>query len=452
MAEDKKEKTPRQKMPEQPPQVRRRNFQEVPLGYSEEQALAEAARCLQCKKPACMEGCPVGVKIPEFVSKIAEHDFVGAILKLWEKNSLPAVCGRVCPQESQCQGRCIVGKKGDAVSIGNLERFIADWARGRSDIPNPPMAPKTGKKVAVVGSGPGGLTVAGDLIRKGHDVTIFEAFHKPGGVLVYGIPEFRLPKEIVASEVNFLERLGCKVECNVVVGQQVTVDELLSTEGFDAVYLGVGAGLPSFLKIPGENLIGVYSANEYLTRSNLMKAYLFPEYDTPLVKGEHVCVFGGGNVAMDSLRTAMRMGSDDVKCVYRRSRDEMPARAEELHHAEEEGIQFFYLHSPLRFLGDDKGWLKAVELQEMRLGEPDASGRRRPEPVPGSVKTIDCDMAIIAVGSGANPLITSTTPGLEVNKWGYIVADEYGKTKKAKVWAGGDIVTGAATVISAMGA
>jgi glutamate synthase (NADPH/NADH) small chain len=452
MAEDKKAKTPRQKMPEQPANERRRNFKEVPLGYTAEQAQAEASRCLQCKKPACVEGCPVGVFIPEFIHHIAEGDFTKAILKLWEKNSLPAVCGRVCPQEAQCQGRCIVGKKDDPVSIGNLERFAADWARGRSDIPMPPIAPKTGKKVAVVGSGPGGLTVAGDLIRKGHEVTIFEAFHKPGGVLVYGIPEFRLPKEIVASEVNFLERLGCKVEVNAVVGSQVTVDELLTEEGFDAVYLGVGAGLPSFLKIPGENLIGVYSANEYLTRSNLMKAYLFPEYDTPLVRGEHVCVFGGGNVAMDSLRTAMRMGCDDVKCVYRRSRDEMPARAEELHHAEEEGIQFFYLHSPLRFLGDDRGWLKAVELQEMELGEPDASGRRRPVPKAGSVKTIDCDLAIIAVGSGANPLITSTTPGLEVNKWGYIVADEDGKTKKAGVWAGGDIVTGAATVILAAGA
>ncbi|CAO0820130.1 Sulfide dehydrogenase subunit alpha [Desulfarculales bacterium] len=452
MAEDKKTKAPSQKMPEQPASERRRNFQEVPLGYTPEQARLEASRCLQCKKPACVEGCPVEVDIPAFINRIDEGDFVGSILKLWEKNSLPAVCGRVCPQESQCQGRCILGKKDIPVSIGNLERFAADWARGRSDIPTPPVAPKTGKKIAVVGSGPGGLTVAGDLIRKGYEITIFEAFHKPGGVLVYGIPEFRLPKEIVASEVNFLERLGCKVECNAVVGSQVTVDELLTEEGFDAVYLGVGAGLPSFLKIPGENLIGVYSANEYLTRSNLMKAYLFPEYDTPLVKGEHVCVFGGGNVAMDSLRTSMRMGCDDVKCVYRRSRDEMPARAEERHHAEEEGIQFFYLHSPLRFLGDERGWLKAVELQEMELGEPDASGRRRPMPIAGSVKTLDCDLAIIAVGSGANPLITATTPGLEVNKWGYIVSNDDGKTKKPGVWAGGDIVTGAATVILAAGA
>ncbi len=452
MAEDKKEKVPRQKMPEQAPEVRRRNFEEVPLGYTPEQAMLEASRCLQCKKPACVEGCPVNVEIPAFIGRLAAGDFKGAILKLWETNSLPAVCGRVCPQEAQCQGRCIVGKKDDPVSIGNLERFTADWARGRSDIPMPPVAAKTGKKVAVVGSGPGGLTVAGDLIRKGHEVTIYEAFHKPGGVLVYGIPEFRLPKDIVASEVNFLERLGCKVECNAVVGQSVTVDELLTKEGCDAVYIGVGAGLPTFLKVPGENLIGVYSANEYLTRSNLMKAYLFPQYDTPLVKGKNVVVFGGGNVAMDCLRTAMRMGADDVKCVYRRGREELPARAEEIHHAEQEGIQFYLLHAPVRFLGDEKGWLKGVELQEMELGEPDASGRRRPVPKPGSTKTIDCDLAIIAVGSGANPLITATTPGLAVNKWGYIEADEDGKTKKPGVWAGGDIVTGAATVILAAGA
>ena len=450
---EKKEKIPRQKMPEQPPEVRRRNFEEVPLGYSPEQAQLEASRCLQCKKPACVSGCPVNVDIPAFIQCIREGDFVGAILKLWEKNSLPAVCGRVCPQENQCEGRCILGKKDEPVAIGNLERFAADWARSQPDIPMPPKDEPTGKKVAVVGSGPGGLTVAGDLIRKGHEVTVFEAFHKPGGVLVYGIPEFRLPKEIVAHECAFLEKMGVKFECNVVVGRTVTVDELLEKEGFDAVYLGVGAGLPKFLpKIPGQNLMGVYSANEYLTRSNLMKAYLFPEYDTPLVKGEHVCVFGGGNVAMDSLRTALRMGSDDVKCVYRRSREEMPARAAEVHHAEEEGIQFFFLHNPIRFIGDDKGWLKAVELQEMELGEPDQSGRRRPIPKEGSTKTIDCDLAIVAVGSGANPLVTTTTPGLEVNQWGYIVADEDGKTKKPRVWAGGDIVTGAATVILAAGA
>ncbi|MCB2226766.1 MAG: NADPH-dependent glutamate synthase [Desulfarculaceae bacterium] len=449
---DKKEKTPRTPMPEQKPEVRRRNFEEVPLGYQAEMAQIEASRCLQCKKPACVQGCPVNVNIPAFIHHIAEGNFAKAVFQLWEDNSLPAVCGRVCPQENQCEGNCIVGKKDKPVAIGNLERFAADWARSEKDLPLPPVAPKTGKKVAVVGSGPGSLTVAGDLIRKGHEVTVYEAFHKPGGVLVYGIPQFRLPKEIVASEVNFLERLGVKVECNVVVGSTITVDELLTEEGFDAVYLGVGAGLPRFVGVPGENLIGVYSANEYLTRANLMKGYLFPEYDTPLIKGDHVCVFGGGNVAMDSLRTAMRMGCDDVKCVYRRSEEELPARGEEIHHAKDEGIQFFLLHSPLRFIGDEDDRLKAVELQEMQLGEPDESGRRRPEPIPGSVKTIDCDLAIIAIGSGANPLITRTTPGLEVNKWGYIEADDDGKTKKAKVWAGGDIVTGAATVIKAAGA
>jgi glutamate synthase (NADPH/NADH) small chain len=449
----KKEKTPRQAMPEQAAEVRRRNFDEVPLGFPEELAQLEASRCLSCKKPACVEGCPVSVDIPAFISKIKEGDFTGAILKIWEKNSFPAVCGRVCPQENQCEGKCIVGKKDKPVAIGSLERFVADWAREQKDIPMPPIKAKTGKKVAVVGSGPGGLTVAGDLIRKGHEVTVFEAFHKPGGVLVYGIPEFRLPKAIVAHECNFMEKMGVKFETNVVVGQTVTVDELLNEEGFDAVYIGVGAGLPRFLSIPGENLMGVYSANEYLTRSNLMKAYRFPEYDTPLVTGDHVCVFGGGNVAMDALRTSMRMGSDDVKCIYRRSREELPARGEEIHHAEQEGIEFFFLHSPLRFIGDENGWVKAVELQEMKLGEPDDSGRRRPEPIPGSVKTVDCDLAIIAVGAGANPLVTSTTEGLETNKWGYIVAnEETGKTKKGQVWAGGDIVTGAATVILAAGA
>jgi len=453
MAEDKKkEKVSRQKMPEQAPEVRRRNFNEVPLGLSSELAQVEASRCLQCKKPSCVEGCPVNVEIPAFINRIAEGDYVGAILKLWEKNSLPAVCGRVCPQENQCEGNCVVGKKDKPVAIGNLERFIADWSRGRTDIPMPPIAPKTGKKVAVVGSGPGGLTVAGDLIRKGHEVTVYEAFHKPGGVLIYGIPEFRLPKEIVAAEVNFLEKLGVKVECNTVVGQTLTVDDLLNKEGFDAVFLAVGAGLPKFLGVPGENLMGVYSANEYLTRSNLMKAYRFPEYDTPLVKGEHVCVFGGGNVAMDSLRTAMRMGADDVKCIYRRSREELPARGEEVHHAEQEGIQFFFLHNPIRFIGTEDGWVKAVELQEMELGEPDESGRRRPVPKKGSTKTVDCDLAIIAVGTGANPIIPATTPGLNTTKWGYIIGDEDGKTTKPRVWAGGDIVTGSATVILAAGA
>lgn len=449
---EKKEKTPRQAMPEQAAEVRRRNFQEVPEGYTREMAMKEAERCLQCKNPACMNGCPVSIEIPAFIKHIKEGDFTKAVRKIWERNALPAVCGRVCPQEIQCEGQCILGKKGEPVGIGNLERFVADWERanGKGDLP--PKAEPTGKRVAVVGSGPSGLTVAGDLILKGHDVTIFEAFHKPGGVLVYGIPEFRLPKEIVYSEVNFLERLGAKLQCNSVVGRTVSVDELLE-EGFDAVYIGVGAGLPSFLKIPGENLIGIYSANEYLTRANLMKAYLFPEYDTPIVRGKDVIVLGAGNVAMDSARTAMRLGADRVRIVYRRSREEMPARKAEIHHAEEEGIEFFLLTAPTRFIGDENGRVKAMECLKMELGEPDASGRRRPVPVEGSKFTLECDLAVISVGAGANPLLTRSTEGLQLTKWGYIVADpETGKTTKKGVWAGGDIVTGQATVILAMGA
>ena len=442
----------RQKMPEQEPKVRARNFAEVPLGYTEEQAVAEAARCLQCKKPLCVAACPVAVPIPEFIKQVRDGQTQEAAYTIWSRNSLPAVCGRVCPQENQCEGACILGRKKEPVAIGNLERFVADWARGRPGLGKPEIAASTGKKAAVVGSGPGGLIVAGDLIRRGHEVTIFEAFHQPGGVLIYGIPEFRLPKDVVASDVGYIKNLGVKIECNTVVGYTVTVDELLNEEGFDAVYIGVGAGLPTFLGIEGENLIGVYSANEYLTRSNLMKAYRFPEYDTPLLPGKNVCVFGGGNVAMDGLRTSLRMGADKVTCVYRRSRQELPARGEEIHHAEDEGIEFFYLHAPLRFIGDDQGKLAAVELQEMELGEPDASGRRSPKPIPGAIKTLPCDMAIIAVGSGANPLISATTSGLETNKWGYIVADEHGRTSKEGVWAGGDIVTGAATVILAAGA
>jgi len=439
-------------MPEQDPQVRKRNFDEVPLGYTEEQAVKEAERCLQCKKPSCIEGCPVSVEIPAFIKLIREGEFTKAIHKIWERNSLPAVCGRVCPQEIQCEGRCILAKKGDPVAIGNLERFAADWERAHGKGELPPKAEPTGKRVAVVGSGPSGLTVAGDLVLKGHHVTVFEAFHKPGGVLVYGIPEFRLPKEIVFQEVNFLERLGVEVQCNVVVGRTVIVDELFE-EGYDAVYVGVGAGLPRFLNVPGENLIGIYSANEYLTRANLMKAYLFPEYDTPIVKGKDVVVLGAGNVAMDSARTAMRLGADRVRIVYRRSREEMPARAAEIHHAEEEGIEFFLLTNPKRFIGDDQGRVKAMECIRMELGEPDESGRRRPVPVEGSEFTMECDLVVIAVGAGANPLLTQTTEGLALNKWGYIVADpETGKTTKKGVWAGGDIVTGQATVILAMGA
>jgi len=449
---DKKEKIPRQAMPEQKPEVRRRNFEEVPTGYSPELAMKEAERCLQCKKPSCVAGCPVSVDIPGFIKHVRDGDFTKSIRKIWERNAMPAVCGRVCPQEAQCEGNCILGKKGEPVAIGNLERFVADWERnnGKGDLP--PKAEPTGKKVAVVGSGPSGLTVAGDLILKGHDVTVFEAFHKPGGVLVYGIPEFRLPKEIVFSEVNFLERLGGKVECNKVVGRTVSLDELFA-DGFDAIYVGVGAGLPSFLNIPGENLIGIYSANEYLTRANLMKAYLFPEYDTPIALGKNVIVLGAGNVAMDSARTAMRLGADHVRVVYRRSRDEMPARNAEIHHAEEEGIEFFLLTAPTKFVGNDEGRVTGMECLKMELGEPDDSGRRRPIAIEGSEFMLDCDLAVISVGAGANPLLTQSTPDLNVNKWGYIIADpETGKTSKKGVWAGGDIVTGQATVILAAGA
>jgi len=449
----KKEKIPRQPMPEQEPQVRARNFKEVPLGYTPEVAVAEAKRCLQCKKPACIEGCPVGVDIPGFIQLIKEEDFTKSIRNLWSKNSLPAVCGRVCPQEIQCEGKCILGKKGEPVAIGHLERFAADWERANGTGALPPRAAPTGKKVAVVGSGPSGLTVAGDLIAKGHEVMVMEAFHKPGGVLVYGIPEFRLPKEIVAQEVNFLERQGVTVECNAVVGRTVTLDELFEEEDFDAVYIGVGAGLPRFMNIPGENLIGILSANEYLTRANLMKAYMFPQVDTPIPRGKNVVVLGAGNVAMDSARTAMRLGAEKVRIVYRRSRDEMPARTAEIHHAEEEGIEFFLLTNPTKYMGNDQGRLTGMQCLKMELGEPDESGRRRPVPIEGSEFDLECDLCIVAVGSGANPLLTKSTPDMALNKWGYIEADpETGKTTKKGVWAGGDIVTGAATVILAMGA
>jgi glutamate synthase (NADPH/NADH) small chain len=448
---EKKEKVPRQKMPEQEPKVRARNFDEVPFGYTPELAQLEASRCLQCKKPKCIEGCPVEVEIPAFVKLISEGDFAGAARKLKLRNSLPAVCGRVCPQEDQCEKVCIVGKKDQPVAVGRLERFAADWERTKGEVTIPEKAPATGKKVAVVGSGPAGLTLAGDLILKGHEVTIFEALHKTGGVLIYGIPEFRLPKEIVQAEVNYLEKLGVKVECNCVIGRLETIDELLKE--YDAVFLGLGAGLPQFLNIPGENFCGIYSANEYLTRSNLMKAYLFPKYDTPIARGKNVAVFGAGNVAMDSARTALRLGADTVRIIYRRSRDEMPARIEEVHHAEEEGVQFYLLTAPMKFLGDDNGWVTGVECLRMELGEPDESGRRRPVPIQGSEFRLECDMAVVAIGAGPNPLLPTQTPGLELNKRGYIVADlETGKTTKPRVWAGGDIVTGSATVILAMGA
>lgn len=447
-----KEKIPRQPLPEQGPAERSRNFLEVPLGYSPETARKEAERCLQCKKPGCVTGCPVEVDIPGFIKLIKEGEYTQSIRNLWEKNSLPAVCGRVCPQEIQCEALCIVGKKGEPVAIGNLERFAADYERDHGTGVLPPKSDPTGKLVAVVGSGPSGLTVAGDLILKGHDVTILEAFHKPGGVLVYGIPEFRLPKAIVFSEVAFLERLGVKLECNSVVGRTVSVDELFE-QGYDAVYIGVGAGLPRFLNIPGENLVGILSANEYLTRANLMKAYLYPKVDTPIPRGKNVAVFGAGNVAMDSARTAMRLGAEKVRIVYRRSREEMPARAAEIHHAGEEGIEFYLLTNPIRFIGNEKGRVIGMECLQMELGDPDDSGRRRPVPIKGSEFELDCDLAIIAVGAGANPLLTKSTDGLELNQWDYIVADpETGKTRKKGVWAGGDIVTGQATVILAMGA
>ncbi len=447
-----KKKNPRVAMPEQEPHVRARNFLEVPTGYTPKMAQEEAARCLQCKKPGCVAGCPVSVDIPGFIDLLAQGDTTGAIRNLWGKNALPAVCGRVCPQEIQCEGKCIVGRKGEPVAIGNLERFCADYEREYGTGELPPKQSQTDKKVAVVGSGPSGLTVAGDLIAKGHDVTILEAFHKPGGVLVYGIPEFRLPKDIVAQEINFLERLGVNLECNAVVGRTVSLDELLE-QGYDAVYVGVGAGLPRFMNLPGENLVGILSANEYLTRANLMKAYKFPEVDTPIPIGKNVVVLGAGNVAMDAARTAMRLGADNVKIVYRRSREEMPARRAEIHHAEEEGIEMFLLTNPTKYIGNEKGRLTGMECLQMELGEPDDSGRRRPVAIEGSEFHMDCDLCIVAVGSGANPLLTSETPDMKLNQWGYVLTDEKtGKTTKKSVWAGGDIVTGAATVILAMGA
>ncbi len=443
---------PRNKMPEQDPKVRARNFDEVPFGYSPEVAKIEASRCLQCKKPTCVGGCPVSIDIPSFIKLILQEDFLGAARKIKEMNSLPAVCGRVCPQEDQCEKVCILGKKWEPVAIGRLERFASDYEHAQGEFIMPPMAAPTGKKVAVVGSGPAGLTLAGDLIKKGHGVTIFEALHKAGGVLVYGIPEFRLPKAIVQAEVNYLQKIGVEIKTNMVVGKIYTVDELMAN-GYDAVFLGTGAGLPTFMNIPGENFNGVYSANEYLTRSNLMKAYLFPKYDTPIAKGKKAAVLGGGNVAMDSARTALRLGADEVYIVYRRSMKELPARIEEVHHAEQEGIQFHLLTLPVEILGNEEGWVRGMICQRMELGEPDQSGRRRPIPVPGSEFTLEVDMVVVAIGTGANPLVPSTTPDLQVNKWGYIVADpETGATSKKGVYAGGDIVTGSATVILAMGA
>ncbi len=439
-------------MPEQPPKVRARNFLEVPLGYTAEMARQEASRCLNCKRPSCVAGCPVNVNIPGFLMLLKDGDFAAAARKIKETNALPAVCGRVCPQESQCESLCILGKKFEPVAIGRCERFVADYEREHGLVQIPSKQPPNGKRVAVIGSGPAGLTVAGDLILLGYEVSIFEAFHKPGGVLMYGIPEFRLPKEIVEKEVDYLRKLGVTIELNQVIGKTITVDELLNEDGFDGVFIGVGAGLPMFLNLPGEDLGGVYSANEYLTRSNLMKAYQFPSYDTPIIKGRNVCVIGGGNVAMDSARSALRLGADSVKIVYRRSRDELPARTEEIHHAEEEGVEFLFLTNPVEYLGNDAGRVRAMTCEKMELGEPDASGRRRPISVPGSLYELKTDCVIVAAGALANPLLTQNTPGMDLNKRGYIVSKETGRTTKPLVWAGGDIVTGSATVILAMGA
>lgn len=439
------------KMREQAPEARRRNFEEVPYGYTPEEAMAEAQRCLQCRKPGCVDGCPVNIDIPGFVRQIAEGAFLESMKIMKRTNVLPAVCGRVCPQETQCEGSCVLAKKMEPVAIGNLERFIADWEAEQKECVMCEMLPPTGKKVAVVGCGPAGLTVAGDMRKLGHDVTILEALHKPGGVLMYGIPEFRLPKAIVEREVNFIRSMGVKLELNYVVGKLKTIDDLLAE--YDAVFVGTGAGLPWFMNLPGENAIGIYSANEYLTRSNLMKAYLFPQYDTPIVRGKHVATIGGGNVAMDSARTALRLGAEKSMIVYRRSRDEMPARAAEIHHAEEEGIEFRFLTNPVRYIADEKGWVKELECLRMELGEPDGSGRRRPIEVKGSEFRIPVDTVVVAIGNSPNPLIPQTTPGLETTKRGTLVADpKTGRTTKKGVFAGGDIVTGAATVILAMGA
>jgi len=438
-------------MPEQDPNVRNKNFKEVALGYTGEMAVEEAKRCLSCKHRACVSGCPVNVKIPEFISLIAEGRFEEAYLKIKETNNLPAICGRVCPQETQCENLCVRGKKGEPVAIGRLERFAADWYMAHVS-PETPDIQKKNRKVAVIGSGPAGLTCAADLAKMGYSVTIFEAFHTPGGVLMYGIPEFRLPKDLVQREIDYVRKLGVEIKTNMVVGKSITIDEL-KEDGYEAIFIGSGAGLPNFMGIPGENLNGVYSANEFLTRINLMKAYLYPEVDTPVKVGKNVAVVGGGNVAMDAARSAKRLGAENVYIVYRRSEAEMPARLEEVHHAKEEGIIFKMLTNPVRILGTDDGWVNGMECIEMELGEPDASGRRRPVPKKGSEHVIDVQTVIIAIGQSPNPLIKATTPGLETQKWGGIVVDEEtGATSIPGVYAGGDAVTGAATVILAMGA
>jgi glutamate synthase (NADPH) small chain len=442
-------KITRQAMPEQDAAARATNFLEVNLGFSERLALLEADRCLQCKDPRCAEGCPVGVNIPKFLALLTDGKLAEAAQSLLCDNALPAVTGRVCPQETQCEALCIRAAKGLPVGVGYLERYVADWAREHRDQLPQTKPQSTGKKVAVVGSGPAGLTAAGELAKLGHEVTIYEALHKPGGVLVYGIPEFRLPKKIVAQEVERLEEAGVKIECNVVIGRTYTIPEL--QKSFDAIFIANGAGLPVFMNVPGENFKGVYSANEYLTRINLMAAYDFPHSDTPVLNGQRVAVVGGGNVAMDAVRTAKRLGAKAAMIVYRRTHDELPARAEEVHHAEQEGVKFEFLTAPLEVIGNDKRWVTGLKCQKMQLGEPDSSGRRRPEPLPGSEFVLECDVVVVAIGTKSNPLLTATCPDLKLNKWGNIVADEHGQTSIPGVFAGGDIVRGAATVILAMG-
>ena len=439
----------RQAMPEQEATARAANFLEVNLGFTERLALLEADRCLQCKDPRCIKGCPVGVHIPKFLDLLTAGKIAEAAQSLLDDNALPAVTGRVCPQETQCEAECVRTAKGLPVGVGYLERYVADWAREHSD-QLPKVTPQpTGKRVAIVGSGPAGLTAAGELAKRGHAVTIFEALHKAGGVLVYGIPEFRLPKQIVAQEVERLQQAGVKIECNVVIGRTYTIPELQTQ--FDAIFIANGAGLPVFMNVPGENFKGVYSANEYLTRINLMAAYQFPKSDTPVLNGQRVAVVGGGNVAMDAVRTAKRLGAAEAMIVYRRTHDELPARAEEVHHAEQEGVRFEFLTAPLEVLGNDKRRVVGMKCQKMKLGEPDSSGRRRPEPIPGSEYALDCDLVVVAIGTKANPLLTATCPDLKLNKWGNIVADENGQTSLPGVFAGGVIVRGAATVILAMG-
>ena len=439
------------KMPEQDPDVRNKNFDEVALGYTPEMAMEEAQRCLHCKNKPCVGGCPVNVPIPEFIEKVAAGDFEAAYQVITRENALPAICGRVCPQEDQCEGRCVRGIKGEPVGIGRMERFVADYHMAKGDTTVPEIE-KNGIKVAVIGCGPSGITCAGELARKGYDVTVFEALHKPGGVLSYGIPEFRLPKALVAKEIENVEKLGVDIETNVIVGKSITIDDLMS-DGYKAVFIGSGAGLPKFLNIPGENLLGVYSANEFLTRVNLMKAFKFPETPTPVKIGKKVAVVGAGNVAMDAARTAKRLGAEEVYIVYRRSEEECPARLEEVHHAKEEGIIFKFLNNPCKILGDENGYVTGMEVVKQELGEPDASGRRRPIPIEGSNYVMDVDSVIISVGTSPNPLLRTTTPGLDTQKWGGIIVDEATmETSKDYVYAGGDAVTGAATVILAMGA